>query len=556
MCGNHRWDIGRVCGIVVCALFATRGVADGEPDHPPPGKGPPAPKADDRTFVADQGPGLDVLWYGAYGPLFIELPTTRYLGPTKSDGTLENAAQLIQAGLLSPYADLRLMAWDVDDEEGLQPQWPCCARDRVYFNGAAVSTLHPGNGEFLTGPHNEWHENSFLIPLGKVKFPSQPGSGGNAPTPATNVIRIDVDVLGCNIWSLQIEWVSLAIKCMSPIVLIHGNGSTGEFFSRQLFTLGLLDEHLGVYDHSINLARGDPSNPSPGCAPRAANARELNGLLPPTVSSFGADSVHLVAHSKGGLDTREYLALFQPQHDADFKVLSLTTLSTPHNGSVGADVLEKRSIVAKIAADVHFSGFPGMTNALAALMGTNPGNRDLQTAVCANFNASNVPALARVAAATAYGTVAADADRDGSFTINQDAEYWEMTWESDELAFIYNYQSWLAESILNTMYRTLRNTTAVRVSFEPYEPDPRLIITTLTAVTGGPFPNDCMVTAHSGLGLGGFASLVPLERKLVFSGSQPPATRGRNHASVADSFSAKQVAPWLVSVEQQTGDLK
>src|SRR5204862_2296448 len=62
------------------------------------------------------------------------------------------------------------------------------------------------------------------------------------------------------------------------------------------------------------------------------------GLLATLVSAkakeFGARHGHIIAHSKGGLDTRDFLARTIP---ANFGVLSLITLSTPHHGSVGAD---------------------------------------------------------------------------------------------------------------------------------------------------------------------------------------------------------------------------
>ena len=64
------------------------------------------------------------------------------------------------------------------------------------------------------------------------------------------------------------------------------------------------------------------------------DAELLGVFIPALAAEFGAKHAHLVAHSKGGLDVREFLASTIPPN---FGVLSLTTLSTPHHGSVGAD---------------------------------------------------------------------------------------------------------------------------------------------------------------------------------------------------------------------------
>ena len=46
--------------------------------------------------------------------------------------------------------------------------------------------------------------------------------------------------------------------------------------------------------------------------------------------------VNIVAHSMGGLDSRHLISQIQPQ---EFKIMSLTTIATPHRGSSAADML-------------------------------------------------------------------------------------------------------------------------------------------------------------------------------------------------------------------------
>jgi len=510
------------------------------------------PKADDRTFVVNDGEDLDTgCTYRSGGPLFFSIPVTRYAGPTKYDGTLKDAAKLVSKGLLERYALLIMPAFDVDfNAETEPPAQP--ERDRVYFNGTPVKALYPHNSEFLRGDNEVWRLNEFLIPIEAVKFPNKRGTGGNAPTPAMNEIRIDIDVKNSEeMWCTAIDWAVLKIKVMSPIILIHGNNSNGDhineygefkegFFRRRGFTLGLTAQNL-LWDNSVNMPTST----------RAANAVRLNQLIPPIVKSFGVDSVHLVAHSKGGLDTREYLATLQPGHDAEFKVLSYTSLSTPHNGTVAADVGVTRALAARRASKVEFDGFPEMANLLAYLNGVDDGMLYLQTTTCAAFNAGNLP---RLPEKTVYNAVAADADRSGNSAIdNVPDEYMKLRAESETLTEVYDWSIDAAREIVDTLYQVLRNTSGVTVAYERRGiwPD-RYTVATVSAVPNyDPLGNDTLVTIPSGLGEGTLEHKTTYTR--TFSGAgQFPA---RDHSSVANGGVANVVGPWLIDVEKAYGDL-
>jgi triacylglycerol esterase/lipase EstA (alpha/beta hydrolase family) len=239
--------------------------------------------------------------------------------------------------------------------------------------------LFPGNSAFLQGANDIWLLNAFQIPIEKIKFPSARGALGEAPAPAMNELRIDIDVANSDeLWCTAIDWVSLDIKIMSPVILIHGNNSDGGFFARQGFTTGLDAQRL-LWDNSITMAT----------APVRTHSKQLDQLIPQIVASFGVDSVHLVAHSKGGLDSRDYLARYQPAHEDTFEILSLTTLSTPHNGSVLADVAIARQTAAARATYVEFAGFPTGANLLTYLAGVDAGTLDLTTGSTSAFNAVN-----------------------------------------------------------------------------------------------------------------------------------------------------------------------
>lgn len=86
-----------------------------------------------------------------------------------------------------------------------------------------------------------------------------------------------------------------------------------------------------------------------------SNARQLEKGLLAALEQSGAEKVNIIAHSKGGLEAR-YLISTMGYED---KVASLTTISTPHNGSVTVDRLIKHTRpLVKVgckAADMWFS---------------------------------------------------------------------------------------------------------------------------------------------------------------------------------------------------------
>jgi triacylglycerol lipase len=80
--------------------------------------------------------------------------------------------------------------------------------------------------------------------------------------------------------------------------------------------------------------------PAGGIEVRGTQLREqiLQGLQKGTLDLN--ETVHIIAHSMGGLDARFLLSPDNPNNIAD-RITSLTTISTPHKGSPIADVLAK-----------------------------------------------------------------------------------------------------------------------------------------------------------------------------------------------------------------------
>jgi hypothetical protein len=283
----------------------------------------------------------------------------------------------------------------------------------------------------------------------------------------------------------------------------------------------------------------------------ANHAWLLNTRIPAIAKSLGVSSVHLVAHSKGGLDVREYLALYQPNHDKEFKVLSYTTLSTPHNGSALADLLVQRDAAVESLAEREFVGFPSFTETILNQTATDIGTTNLTTAFTASLNASTVSAISP---AIVFNTVAGDADLNGNGEIDRSPdEYREMRDESAALraldaTALGGTKTRLA---MNVMYGILRTTESVSLRIE--RRSGLRGITTVAVVaanpTVAPLGNDLLVSIPSGQGEGSVATRVANTH--VFSGSD-----GRNHSSVANGGVAATVARWLFDIELKSGGLQ
>ena len=79
------------------------------------------------------------------------------------------------------------------------------------------------------------------------------------------------------------------------------------------------------------------------------------------------EPVHIIAHSMGGLDSRFVLSPDNPDNIAD-RIISLTTIATPHRGSPIADVLtkikdsittEEKSLFQSLSATLAHAHIPG-----------------------------------------------------------------------------------------------------------------------------------------------------------------------------------------------------
>lgn len=106
-----------------------------------------------------------------------------------------------------------------------------------------------------------------------------------------------------------------------PIILVHG------IIAKQLRILnafGQIGQELEKAGYAVYIADTD------GFGTIETNAEQLKKYISRVLKESGADKVNIIAHSKGGLDSK-YMITHLGMEDS---VASLTTLCTPHKGSI------------------------------------------------------------------------------------------------------------------------------------------------------------------------------------------------------------------------------
>ncbi len=111
------------------------------------------------------------------------------------------------------------------------------------------------------------------------------------------------------------------MSCKYPIILVHGIAMKQ---LRVLNAFGKIGHRLEEDGHAVFVA------PTDGFGRIESNAAQLKAFVVRVLSETGAEQVNVIAHSKGGLDTKYMITDLGMEE----KVASLTTLCTPHKGSV------------------------------------------------------------------------------------------------------------------------------------------------------------------------------------------------------------------------------
>lgn len=380
------------------------------------------------------------------GPVIISLDVERVVGESGGEGTLLYPQELVNNGVVSATAKLRLPVYDVDyvyDGPVYHPE-----RNRITFNGVDIGPSPTAPKVYLSGKDKQWVMNEFDVPISLVKFGRMNPEGG-PPIKGRNQITIWPDEAnefsGDDRWGFGVSWAALQFSALAPVVMIHGNSSCGDFFAGNVLTpcagsggyrlpedrwfIKPFIEKRIPFDHSISMTPNDSID---------NHANYLAGKIPEVARKFGAKHVHIVAHSKGGLDVRKFLTLIKPN---TIGVYSLTTLSTPHAGSPGADYQldAQEAYKRNFASTPKLNLFPGsyegvvfargntlvlsdspLRTALALAVPPNAGTPYLRVDAMRGFNEENKASLPRsftvdgVTNKMIYHAVSADANLDNS----------------------------------------------------------------------------------------------------------------------------------------------
>jgi triacylglycerol lipase len=166
------------------------------------------------------------------------------------------------------------------------------------------------------------------------------------------------------------------------IVLVHGILGFREKFGIQYFR-GVA-QHFTEKGHAVVAPILDPTR---GIEYRGGQLRDQITAALANGSIDSAQKTHIIAHSMGGLDSRWMLSPVNPNRIA-VPIRSLTTISTPHQGSPIADLIDAPERLAPFG-QLPFGPHPNLLQpALDALGISLDGLRNLTTASCRQFSAT------------------------------------------------------------------------------------------------------------------------------------------------------------------------
>jgi pimeloyl-ACP methyl ester carboxylesterase len=302
-------------------------------------------EATDCRFVADIDAGrLDVRHrVVASGQLVdVSIETTRYVGKVFPDGALRHVGAHTERGTLAQTMLLtiraNISARDLGGtlgRDGLDVQ--------VFLHKAMptrTATLGPLIGSFSAG----WETYQLDVDTPDLLFPDDPCLGldtatlcGNDLQPRPNEISFEF-IGNINTGSgltIEVDWLTLEPKgstelAWRPALLVHGWRDT----AAGMQTGTAWADGLDLRDVAYHVPAVDPRGSFAG------NAGQLAAAVTDTRSRFGVERVNVVAHSKGGIDTRQYL---KTHNDVE----NLIMIATPNAGCIAADIAATASAVHK-----------------------------------------------------------------------------------------------------------------------------------------------------------------------------------------------------------------
>lgn len=298
----------------------------------------------DEEFVVDSGYPLDWYLFRGDGPIIFDVMIDRYFGPVDAEGHLLHPEN-VQAP--NGMVDLTLRVWDVDEDYNGGDFFP--EVDLVSVNGEQVGVL--------SGWNDQWSTVTLSVPLSLLRFPGLDSSGHVEP--AANTIRIDVDVMNvgeCECWAVAVDWARLVVRGIRPAVLVHGFFSSADTWNPWT-QAGGFGEQVGLPVTAFSFANNHGS--------WTEHMLEEAQRIEQAKQQFGVEKLNIVGHSKGGLDSRAYLAFL-----AGDSVENLVMLGTPNAGSPVADLVKAAGIFSPLIGLASLIGEPALTELTVVYMNT------------------------------------------------------------------------------------------------------------------------------------------------------------------------------------------
>jgi hypothetical protein len=280
-------------------------------------------------------------------------------------------------------------------------------------------------------------------------------------------------------------------------------------------------------------------------------AKQLADEIPRVTNEHGTRHLNIIAHSKGGLDCRQWLVLDKPTRDAarqpkDRLVLGqFVTLNTPHTGSILADygIALTMSNLSREEKQMGVEVANRINPAIGELVwGAYESGKwlflddqatdaafDLQTIVLTEFNRYNMKALATTCV-NPDGTRPEFLATQSDPSLNDDKKVTNSS--PDELKYARAWCGWFVGSRANYAYQALGR--VVRVFFDRRNP-PRLL--RQEAWFSHFEGNDLLVTLSSAAAVGVPQNVFRLIDSYTLGGNRA----AKSHAEMADDDTARRL---------------
>ena len=296
----------------------------------------------------------------------------------------------IRNRVISPKAKLRLWV-----HGGSAPQ--------VSVNGASYTNGQKLRGSAGGGVYEfEIKSTDLLLPFqGILLFDDAVVISSERPVARANQILVLSDVCA----------YELSFTAMSPYIMVHGKGADGKYWDGTNpggvncwdgMTMAF-KAHGIPFDNHIKLRSSeDEFHGLPSQGAISDQAEQIDEQISLILKSFGTQHVNLIAHSKGGLDSRFWLTNIKPKSDFTRNLIvgQFITINTPHLGSVigdyafGSTELDSWGLL-DIAIQGALLKYPFLLlgGIVSPQEAGSPATAALRTASMQIFNRTNVDAL-------------------------------------------------------------------------------------------------------------------------------------------------------------------